>query len=64
MRLEIVDAVIDAAERAGGEARIAAHQLLRRALEHQHAGALLARGERRTERGIARADDDDIPRLA
>ena len=41
-RLEIVDAVIDAAERAGGEARIAAHQFLRRALDHQHLGALFA----------------------
>ena len=38
-RLEVVDAVIDAAERAGGEARVAAHQLLRRALDHQHARA-------------------------
>ena len=36
-RLEVVDAVVDAAERAGGEARVAAHQLLRRALDHQHA---------------------------
>ena len=41
-RLEVVDAVIDAAEGAGGEAGVAAHQLLRRALDHQHLGALLA----------------------
>ena len=34
-RLEIVDAVVDAAEGAGGEAGVAAHQLLRRALDHR-----------------------------
>ena len=63
-RLEVVDAVIDAAERAGGEARVAAHQLLRRALDHQHARAALARRERRAERGIAGADHDHVPLLS
>ena len=59
-RLEVVDAVIDAAERAGGEAGVAAHQLLRRALDHQHLGALLGRRLRRAERRVARADHHHI----
>ena len=62
-RLEVVDAVVDAAERPRGEARIAAHQLLRRALDHQHAGAVLARRQRRAERRIAGADHHHIPLL-
>ena len=61
-RLEVVDAVIDAAERAGGEARVAAHQLLGRALDHQHPGAL-ARRQRRAERRIAGADHHHVPTL-
>ena len=62
-RGEVVDAVVDAAERAGGEARVAAHQLLGRALQHQHLGALLARGERRAERRIAGADHHHVPTI-
>ncbi len=60
-RLQIVDAVVDAAERAGGEPRVAAHQLLRRALEHEHARAFLARRKRSAKRRIAGADHHHIP---
>ena len=60
-RLEVVDAVIDAAEGAGGEARVPAHQLLRRALDHQHLGAVLGRRQRRAERRISGADHHHIP---
>ena len=59
-RLEIIDAVIDAAERPGGEPAVAAGLRFRCALEHEHGDAMLGRRERRAERGIAGADHDDI----
>ena len=62
-RLDVVDAVIDDADRAGGEAAVAAGLVLRRRLEHQHLGALLLRRQRRAERRIAGADDDHIRNL-
>ena len=59
-RAQIVDAVIDAAERAGGEPAVAAGLVLRRALQHQHRDALLGRRQRGAKRRIAGANDDDI----
>jgi len=59
-RLEIVDAVIDAAECAGGESAVAAGLRLRCALEHEHRDAMLGGRKRRAERGIAGADHDHI----
>ena len=40
---DIVDAVIDDADRTGGEAAVAAGFFLGRRLEHHHLGALLLR---------------------
>ncbi len=59
-RLDVVDAVVDDAHRAGGEAAVAAGLVLRRRFQHQHRGALLLRRERRAKRRVAAADDDDI----
>src|SRR5205085_6002508 len=58
---EIVDAIVDAADGAGGESRIAAAFFLGRALQHRHVRALLARREGGAEGGVAGADDDDRP---
>ncbi len=58
--LDVVDAVVDHAHRAGGEAAVAAGLVLRRRLQHAHRGALLARRQRGAEGGVAGADDDDI----
>ena len=57
---QVLDAVIDAAEGAGGKAAVAAGLVLRRALEHQHRDALLGRSQGRAKRRIAAANDDDI----
>ena len=62
-RLDVVDAVIDDADRARGEAAIAAGLILRRRLAHHDLGALLLRSERRTERRIAGADHNHIRNL-
>src|SRR4029079_2371852 len=59
-RFDIVDAVIDDADRAGGETAIAAGLLLRRRFDHEHARATLPRRERRAERGIAGPHHDHI----
>ena len=59
-RLQVLDAVVDAAEGAGREAAVAAVLALRRALQHQHGDAVLGGGEGGAQRGIARADDHDI----
>src|SRR5438034_5133760 len=58
--LDVVDAVIDHADRARGEAAVAAGFVLRRRLQHQHRGALLLRRERRAKRGITGTDDDYV----
>ena len=58
--LEVLDAVVDAAQGAGREAAVAAVLALGRALEHQHGDAVLGGGESGTQRGIARAHDYDI----
>ena len=58
---EVVEAVIDDAERAAGKRRIAAGRVLRRDLQHQHRGAVLPRRQGRAGRRIAGPDDDHIP---
>ncbi len=57
---EVVNALIDEAERAAGEGGVAGTRAFGRGLEHHHRGAALPGGERRIHRGIARADDDDV----
>jgi len=57
---EIIDALVRDAHRARGEAAVAAAFRVGGAFEHKHAGAALARGERRAECGVAAADDDDV----
>ena len=59
---QVLDPVIDAAERAGGEAAVAAGFLFRRALQHEHGDTLLGGGECCAKRRIAGADDDHIRR--
>ena len=59
-RAQILDAVVDATERAGREAAVAAGFILRRALEHQHGNAVFGGRMRGAKRRIAAADDDDI----
>ena len=61
-RAQVVDAVVDASERAGRKSAVAAGFVFRRALEHKHGNAVLGGGVGGTERGIAGADDDDIGR--
>ena len=58
--LEVVDPVIDHPHGARGEARIAPRFVLVRAFEHQHPGAVLLRRQRRAQRRVAGAHDDDI----
>ena len=58
---DILQPVMDEAEAAGGEEGIAAPLLLRGLFEHDRAGTLLARRNRRAKRRIAAADDRDIP---
>ena len=52
-RLDVVDAVIDDAHGARGEAAVAAGFFVGRGFEHEHGGALLARGERCAIGGVA-----------
>ena len=59
---QIVDAVVDAAKGAGGEAAVTAGFVFGRALQHQHRNAVLRGGDRRAKRRIAGADDDQIRR--
>src|SRR5262249_58202043 len=61
-RLEVLDAVVDAAHGAGGEAAIAAGLLLRRAFEHEHRHALLASCQRCTQGALAAAATHHITR--
>src|SRR5579872_1054626 len=58
---QIVEAVIDDAERPAGKGRVAARRLLRRNLQHQHRGAVFLGAERGAGRRVAGADDDDVP---
>ena len=51
-RLDVVDAVVDDAHRARGEAAVAAGFVLGRGFEHQHGGACLARGKRRAKAAL------------
>jgi hypothetical protein len=57
---EIVDAAEGKAKGAACEMGIAAALLERRGFEHQHAGAVLVRRDRRAEGGVAGAYDKDI----
>ena len=57
---DVVDAVINDADRAGGEAAIAAGFRFRRRFQHQHFGAVFLRGKSRAKGGIAGADHDYI----
>ena len=61
-RLEVVDAVVDAAHGAGGEAAVAPGLVLRRAFEHEHGDAVLRGRQRRTQGGVASAHDHHIRR--
>jgi hypothetical protein len=63
-RYEIVDAAECEAESAAGEMGIAAALFVRRGFEHQHAGAVLVRGDRGAQCGIAGADDEDVGHFA
>ena len=56
----LFDALVGEAHGPGGEARVAAGLVLRRALEHEHRGALLPGGEGGAEGGVAAADDKHI----
>src|SRR5581483_9670452 len=59
-RAQILDAIIDAAESAGGEAAVAAGFILRGALDDQHRHIMLGGGECRAERRITGTDHDYI----
>ena len=59
-RLDVVDAVIDDADRTCGETAIAAGFVFRRRLAHDDFGALFLGRQRRAKRRIAGADDDHI----
>ena len=57
---QVIDAVIDKAQRACRIARVAAALVERRRFEHEHPRAALARRQRRAHPGIPRPDHDDI----
>jgi hypothetical protein len=57
---QVVEPLVGEAEAAGGEERVAAALRLRRLLQHQHARPLLAGRQRRAERRVPTADDDDV----
>src|SRR5882672_7888354 len=57
---EVVGAVVDDAQQPGGEARIPAGLVLRRALEHEHALRRLLRRQRGAQGGVAAADYDHV----
>jgi hypothetical protein len=59
-RTEVVDAVVDASERAGGKSAVAAGFLFRRTFEYQNGNPVLGGGVGCTERSIAGADDYDV----
>ncbi len=59
-RTQVVDAVVDASERAGRKSAVTAGFFLRRALEHQDGNAVLDGSVRGTECGITGADDHDV----
>ena len=59
-RPQVVDAVVDDAHQAGGEAGIAAGLFLGGPLEYQHLLCSFLGRERRAQRGIAAANHDDV----
>src|SRR5258708_38489863 len=63
-RPDVVDAVVDDADRPRREPAVAAGFALGRRLQHQHGRALLARRQRRTECRIAGAHHDHVSHIA
>jgi hypothetical protein len=61
---EVLAAVIDDAERAAGEGRVAGARLFGGDLQHQHPRPVLARRQGGAGRGIAGPDDDDVELFA
>ena len=59
-RTQVVDAVVDASERAGGKSAVAAGFLFRRTFEYQNGNPVLGGGVCGTECSIAGADDYDV----
>ena len=57
---QIGERVVCNPNRARGERRVAASLRERGAFQHDHLGAVFARGERRTHRGIARTNDQNV----
>ena len=57
---EIVDPVEGEAHDAAGESAVATRLRFRGALEDDHAGAVLPRGQRGAERGVAGSHHDDV----
>ncbi len=62
-RLDVVDAVIDDADRTRGEPAVAAGFIFGRSFQHDDFGALLLRGERGAERRITGTDNNHIRSL-
>ena len=58
--LDVLDAVIDDADRAGGEPAVAARLFLGRGFQHHDLGALFLRRQRGAERRIAGPDHDHV----
>ena len=58
--LDVLDAVVNDPNRAGGEPAVAAGFVLRRRFQHQHRGALFLRRQRRAEGRVAAAHNNDI----
>ena len=58
--LDVVDAVVNDADRAGSETAVAAGFLFRCGLQHHHLGALFLRRKRRAERRIASTHHYDV----
>src|SRR6185295_851590 len=58
--LDVLDAVVNDPNRAGGEPAVAAGFVLRRRFQHEHRGALFLGRQRRAEGCVAAAHDNDI----
>jgi hypothetical protein len=58
--LQVLDAVVNDAHQARGEARVAAGFFFRGSFEHEHALCPLRGGNGCAKRGVAAADDYDV----